>query len=785
MSVISNPPYPSYFDVDGSPLENGYLYFGAANQNPETNPITVYWDSAYTQPALQPIRTSGGFTVRSGTPANIYVSTDFSITVRDKNRRLVYSKLLSDGQSVAEVNLQYSTQAITATAGQTVFGLSTSYTPGNNSLAVYRNGLRLVAGVNYTETTSTSITLSIGATAGDVLQFVTATPINPSSLGAAAVAYVQAGAGAVATDVQTVLRETVSVTRFGAVGDGVTDDTAAIRNAVNAAQGKTLLGSNGATYLIKDEIVIPSNVTIDWQGATIIDDVRTFRPPNQASRAKPLFYMYGVNNIKIKNLVYQSAPTRATVSDSVPTGIIWIGDNSTTGSGPTHDIEISNIQASNCADYTLFVAIVGNAYDLVVRNIDIQGGCSYGINIEYGLAATGQNPPDNYGMYPYNITVDNFNGYDNTTSVGFLRVAAAYNIKFLNCYGENVKSFIYAWTGDRSIQRVSENVVFENCTHYAGANFLTGVVNYVVQVLSPDKDGSTGVSLPVWTNQDHLFTFNNCQFKNNKQTDSAVFRFYGSQGSTVFNSCIFQDSYFGVRAGPATNPSYTSLYSLRFNDCVFKNNSRDVRLNTIRGVVFDHCKFLNQDGTLIPVKLEANSIYNEFKNCLFYGLATDIAYIVIDSGCVLNTVENCLFEDTGNTPPLDLSAKTLGANNFSSDQGLVRAGYAYYGLAGHPETLRENLANVSTSQLDADKRTMYTVGASLTKSITGVVNGVPNTAIRVISGSVGANITFVNNDPGETTATRIITSTGSNVTLTGTGWTATLVSVGSGWYLNT
>jgi hypothetical protein len=257
MSVIANPPFPSYFDSDGSPLEDGYIYFGAANQNPETNPITVYWDSAYTQPALQPIRTSGGFTYRAGTPANIYVSTDFSITVRDKNRRLVYSKLLSEGQATAEVNLQYSTQAITATAAQTVFGLSTAYTPGNNSLAVYHNGSRLIVGQDYTETTSTSITLAIGATAGDVLQFVTATPINPSSLGAAAVAYVPAGAGAVATNVQAKLREVVSVKDFGAVGDGVADDTAAIQSAVDS-----LPSSGGKIEFPKGIYTISSQITI-------------------------------------------------------------------------------------------------------------------------------------------------------------------------------------------------------------------------------------------------------------------------------------------------------------------------------------------------------------------------------------------------------------------------------------------------------------------------------------------------------------------------------------------
>ncbi len=578
--------------------------------------------------------------------------------------------------------------------------------------------------------------------------------------------------------------DVVNVKDFGAVGDGVADDTAAIQAAVNASQGKTLIGVSGETYLIRDQIVIPSNITIDWQGATIIDDVQTFRPPSQASRAKPLFYIYGVNNIKIKNLVYESTNTRATVSTNVPTGIIWIGDNSTTGNGPTHDIEISNILASNCADYTLFVSVIGNAYNVIVKNIEITGDCDYGINIEYGEAATGPNPPNNYGMFPYNVHVENFNGYNNSTSVGFLRVAATYNVKFLNCYGENVRSFIYAWTGDRSIQRVSENVVFENCSHYAGANFATGIVNYAVQVLSPDKDGSTSVPLPVWTNQEHLFTFNNCQFQNNKQTDSAAFRFYGSQGSTVFNSCIFQDSYFGVRAEPSLNPNYTSLYSLRFNDCVFKNNSRDVVLASIRGVVFDHCKFLFQDGTLIPIKLQSSAIYNEFVNCLFYGLATDISYVVIDSGCVLNAINGCLFADTGATPPLDLSAKTLGSNNYPPDQGLVRTGYAYYGLSGDPKTLIEDLSSVSGTQLDADKRTLYIAG-NITKSLTGILNGEFNTLVRITTASVGSAITFVHNDSGESVTSRILTATGANITISGSGKTANLLSTPNGWILTT
>jgi hypothetical protein len=92
MSALSiQPTYPIFTDIDGQPLENGYIWIGAVNVDPQSNPIAVYWDSALTQPAVQPIRTSGGYPANSGTPARMYVNSDYSIRVMNKNGSLVYS----------------------------------------------------------------------------------------------------------------------------------------------------------------------------------------------------------------------------------------------------------------------------------------------------------------------------------------------------------------------------------------------------------------------------------------------------------------------------------------------------------------------------------------------------------------------------------------------------------------------------------------------------------------------------------------------------------------------
>ena len=117
---------------------------------------------------------------------------------------------------------------------QTQFALTAN--PGAlANLDVAIGGVTQTPGVDYTFS-GTTLTFISGAPAlGAVIlaRFFQALPQGVTD--SAASTFVQAGAGAVSRTVQDKLRATVSVKDFGAVGDGVADDTAAFNLATRAA----------------------------------------------------------------------------------------------------------------------------------------------------------------------------------------------------------------------------------------------------------------------------------------------------------------------------------------------------------------------------------------------------------------------------------------------------------------------------------------------------------------------------------------------------------------------
>ncbi len=92
MTIVTSP-FERWTNLNGQPLEQGYIYIGANEQDPQTNPIPVYWDVDLTIPAEQPLRTVAGIVVNAGSPATVYVkTTPYSMRVRQANGVQVFYK---------------------------------------------------------------------------------------------------------------------------------------------------------------------------------------------------------------------------------------------------------------------------------------------------------------------------------------------------------------------------------------------------------------------------------------------------------------------------------------------------------------------------------------------------------------------------------------------------------------------------------------------------------------------------------------------------------------------
>jgi len=123
MSALSiQVPFPVFQDRDGQPLDNGYVWIGEPNLNPQTNPVVAYFDEALTIVASQPLRTMNGYVSRAGTPAQIYVDgVNFSILVQDSKGSMVYNFPRGSGVSPNAAGVDYDPPfAGAVTSGYTV-----------------------------------------------------------------------------------------------------------------------------------------------------------------------------------------------------------------------------------------------------------------------------------------------------------------------------------------------------------------------------------------------------------------------------------------------------------------------------------------------------------------------------------------------------------------------------------------------------------------------------------------------------------------------------------------
>ena len=343
------------FNNSGVPLAGGYIYTYLAGT---TTPATTYTTASALVANANPIVLDSG----GRTPQAIWLdatkSYKFAFTDSVGNPVGYTVDNVTGLNNTATVNTgSMSKENFSGTGAQVAYTLA--YYPGDvgQALEVYISGV-------YQQTGSWTVS-------GQVLTFSTAPPLGTnnievvnigiatlSGIASSLVTYLPAGTNAVATTVQTKLREVVSVKDFGAKGDGTTNDTTAFQNAL------TYLSGGGELYIPSGTYIYTTTLNMSIKGLTVRGCGKT-----------SLLQFNGTGNcIEIKAADLASTKTAVTLDN------FWVSGNVNATNGiyinywtnwTLNDIHVGNVTG---AGFYVGFSVFGYMKNLTVYDYDWGSG---------------------------------------------------------------------------------------------------------------------------------------------------------------------------------------------------------------------------------------------------------------------------------------------------------------------------------------------------------------------------------------------------------------------------
>lgn len=204
LPAVANPFAP-FVGLEGAGLNGGALYIGAVGSDPQSVPQACYWDAAGTIPATQPIDILGGYPMRLGSPARLYTLPTYSMRVRDaQGVQVFYVATASNVLPAVEVLASLGVFPDRATAAAATIP-TTLRTVGLTIMGYYASGDSPATQWRYSAS-EPSHPGKFQSADGAWWELVTKNPIPEM---------------------------------FGAVGNGVADDTTAMSNFLLYVPGKT------------------------------------------------------------------------------------------------------------------------------------------------------------------------------------------------------------------------------------------------------------------------------------------------------------------------------------------------------------------------------------------------------------------------------------------------------------------------------------------------------------------------------------------------------------------